>query len=148
MTPLNLPHFEYKVKKAGGKVWIFDIIRKKFIQLTPEEWVRQHIINYFITELKYPRTLMKIERGVIFNSLNKRSDIVILDRKGNPWMVVECKSPDQKISALTLHQASIYNSTYRAPYLAVSNGINHLCFELDWNSRQINQIKTFPDYTV
>lgn len=148
MIPLNLPPFEYKVKKEAGKVWIFDIIRKKYIQLTPEEWVRQHLINYFITELKYPKALMKIERGVTFNTLNKRSDMVILDRQGNPWMIVECKSPDQKLSDITLHQASMYNSTYRAPYLVVSNGVNHLCYALDWGNRKISQIRTFPDYSA
>ena len=98
MHQLNLPSFDYKLKKADGKVWIFDVIRKKYIVLTPEEWVRQHFIHYLLHELKYPRSLVKIEGGLSYNTLSKRSDIVVFDRDGRPWMLVECKSPEFKLS--------------------------------------------------
>ena len=84
MYQLNLPTFDYKLKKADGKVWIFDVIRKKYIVLTPEEWVRQHFIHYLINDFKYPRSLVKIEGGLTYNQLQKRSDITVFDREGKP----------------------------------------------------------------
>src|SRR5204863_9718286 len=98
MYALNLPTFEYKLKKADGKVWIFDVIRKKFVVLTPEEWVRQHFVNYLIQHLQYPKSLIKIEGGLTFNQLQKRSDIVVFDRFAKPWMVIECKAPTLRLS--------------------------------------------------
>src|SRR5688572_31218406 len=98
MHKLNLPAFDYKLKKVDGKVWIFDVIRKKYVILTPEEWVRQHFIYYLVTELHYPRALVRVEGGLVYNTLNKRSDIVIFGREGAPWMLVECKSPTLKLS--------------------------------------------------
>ena len=135
MYALNLPQFDYKLKRADGKVWIFDSIRKKFIVLTPEEWVRQHFVNYLIAHCGYPRTLVRIEGGLHYNQMQRRSDIVVFDRQGSPWMVVECKAPTEKISATTLGQASAYNSTLKATYLAVTNGRVHFCARIDWEQR-------------
>src|SRR5690349_14800264 len=132
MYKLNLPDFDYKLKKAEGKVWIFDVIRKKFIVLTPEEWVRQHFVNYLISDLKYPKALIKVEGGLKFNQLSKRSDIVVFNRDGNPWMIVECKSPTIALTQESLMQASVYNSTLRANYITVTNGIVHHCANIDW----------------
>src|SRR5687768_5807472 len=105
MHKLNLPPFDYKLKKAEGKVWIFDVIRKKYLVLTPEEWVRQHFIHFITTELKYPKGLLKIEGGLTYNELHKRSDILVFDREAKPWMIIECKSPELKLSETTLQQA-------------------------------------------
>ena len=93
MIKLNLPDFDYKLKKAEGKVWIFDVIRKKYLVLTPEEWVRQHVVHFLITHKKYPKALIKLEGGLNYNQLQKRSDIVVFDREGKPWMIMECKAP-------------------------------------------------------
>src|SRR5690349_1542646 len=123
MVQLNLPAFEYQLKKEEGKVWIFDNLRKKYLVLTPEEWVRQHFVNYLIQERKYPRALIKLEGGLSYNTLAKRSDIVVFDREGKPWMIVECKAPDVVISDGTLRQASMYNAQLKAKYLAVTNGL-------------------------
>jgi len=146
MTNLNLPQFEYNIKKAEGKVWIFDIIRKKFIILTPEEWVRQHFVHYMIDELKYPKSLVKIESGLIYNQLQKRSDIVVYNREGKPWMIVECKSPDQKLNQQTILQVSVYNNTLRAAYTAVTNGLIHICSKIDWEKRMAILLDAFPEY--
>src|ERR1700704_4205256 len=109
MTRLNLPACDFKVKKSEGKVWIFDGSRKKFVVLTPEEWVRQHFINFLITEHQYPRSLFRIEGSLAYNRLQKRSDILVYDRGGKPWMLVECKSPAIKLSQRAFNQVAIYN---------------------------------------
>jgi type I site-specific restriction endonuclease len=146
MYKLNLPDFEYSIKKDDGKVWIFDTIRKKYLVLTPEEWVRQHFINYLVEDLKYPRSLMKVEGGLTYNQLNKRSDIVIFDRGGKPWMIVECKSPEVPINETVLRQASVYNTTLRAGYLVVTNGIKHFCACVDWEQNKTELMSTLPKY--
>jgi hypothetical protein len=146
MVKLNLPEYEYSVKKDEGKVWIFDIIRKRFIVLTPEEWVRQHFVNFIISVLNYPKALMKIETGLVYNKLNKRSDIIVHDRRGSPWMVIECKAPDQKLSQQTLEQAAMYNASLKAKYIAVTNGLMHLCSEINWRERKTILLNEFPSY--
>ena len=128
MTPLHLPAGDFKVKKSEGKVWIFDGIRKKYVVLTPEEWVRQHFINYLIQNLHYPKSLFRIERSLTYNTLQKRSDILVYDRAGKPWMLVECKSPSIKLTQKAFNQAAIYNMTVGAKYVAVTNGMVHYCF--------------------
>jgi hypothetical protein len=146
MHKLNLPEFAYTLKKADGKIWIFDVIRKKYLVLTPEEWVRQHFVHYLVSSLNYPRSLIKVEGGLIYNQLSKRSDIVVFDRLGAPWMIVECKSPDQKINENVLRQASVYNSSLRAKYLTVTNGLIHFCSHINWHENKIDLLKELPAY--
>jgi hypothetical protein len=148
MYALNLPTFEYKLKKADGKVLIFDAIRRKFVVLTPEEWVRQHFVNYLIQHLQYPKSLIKIEGGLTFNQLQKRSDIVVFDRFGKPWMVIECKAPTLKLSEQTLHQAAGYNSKLKAMYLTVTNGMMSLCSLTDWNENRTVLLEDMPSFPV
>lgn len=124
---LNLPESELTLKKEDGKVWIFDIIRKKYIVLTPEEWVRQNFIHYMIRDLKYPRSLLRIEGALAYNTLQKRSDILLRNREGKPWMLVECKSPTIKLTQKAFNQIAVYNMTIGASYLAVTNGMVHYC---------------------
>jgi hypothetical protein len=144
MHKLNLPEFAYSLKKADGKVWIFDVIRKKYLVLTPEEWVRQHFIHYLISTLSYPKSLMKVEGGLTYNQLNKRSDILIFDRQGQPWMLVECKSPDQKINESVLRQASTYNATLKAKYITITNGLTHYCSLIDWKENKTDLLQALP----
>jgi len=146
MYQLNLPTFDYKLKKADGKVWIFDVIRKKYIVLTPEEWVRQHFIHYLIHDFKYPRSLVKIEGGLTYNQLQKRSDITVFDREGKPWMIVECKSPTLNLSESTLQQAAVYNATLKAKYLTITNGMIYLCSSTDWDAGKTSLLETLPPY--
>ena len=146
MIKLNLPAFDCVVKKEEGKFFILDIIRKKYLVLTPEEWVRQHFINYLVTELKYPKALIKIEGGLTFNKLSKRSDIVVFNRNGEPWMIVECKAPNQKINQSTLRQASVYNHTLRGKYLTVTNGLVHICCEVNWNEGKTAVLTALPTF--
>lgn len=146
MVKLDLPGFDYQVSKAEGKIWIFDIIRKKRVVLTPEEWVRQHIIHFFINQLKYPKSLIKIESGLTYNRLQKRSDVVVCDREGKPWLLMECKSPELPLNHNVIMQAAVYNQNIRAKYIAVSNGMKHVCYEVKEDVSETRLLKSFPEY--
>lgn len=146
MIDLRLPPFEYRVKKDEGKLWIFDVIRKKYVALIPEEWVRQHYIHYMINQLSYPKSLIRVEGGLEFNKLQKRSDIVVYDREGKPWLIVECKSPDVAVSSETVFQAATYNATLRAKFIAVTNGLVHLQAETDWLRNETRWLDEMPSY--
>lgn len=146
MISLNLPPFEYKLKKADGKVLIFDALRKKYVVLTPEEWVRQHLVHYMVEELKYPKSLMKIESGHTYNTLQKRCDVTVFDRNGNAWLLAECKSPEQRVSEATLRQASVYNLTVKAPYVLLSNGLVHLCLDTRVAAQPWKVLNELPAY--
>ena len=148
MQKLNLPAFPYTLKEVNGKVCIFDVIRKKYLVLSPEEWVRQHFIHYLISSLKYPKSLIKVEGGLSYNQLSKRSDIVVYDRAAKPWMLVECKSPQQAINDTTLRQASVYNATLKAPYLAVTNGLLHYCTRIDWKENRFDLMQELPPFGI
>lgn len=126
---------------------IFDIIRKKYIVLTPEEWVRQHFIHFLISGKGYPRSLFKIESSLSFNKLQKRSDILVHDRQGKPWMLVECKSSSLKLSQKAFNQIAVYNMTVGAKYLAVTNGMVHYCCEAPALGTESKFLDVFPEFT-
>lgn len=147
MVALNLPPFSYSLKQEGDKTFILDILRKKYLQLTPEEWVRQHFIHFLVNHLSYPKTLIRIEGGLKFNTLAKRSDIVVYNRNGIPWMLVECKAPDYKLRQQTMEQATTYNHTLKARYIVITNGMTHICCEVDQSSGLSVQRAEFPPFT-
>ena len=128
---LTLPAFEYKVKKKNGAVMIFDMIRKKFVVLTPEEWVRQHVVHYLVEVKGYPVASIAVEREIDLYGLRRRFDIVVFDRIGKPWMLVECKAPAVLLSKQVFDQAFRYNLTLCAPYVAITKGIKHFCGKID-----------------
>jgi len=144
MEKLNLPEFPSKVKQVNGKVLIFDIIRKKHVRLTPEEWVRQNFINYLVDFLDYPKSLIKVESGLRYNRLLKRSDILVFSRNAEPLLLIECKSPDSKISQKVVDQAAVYNRSLNARYILVTNGIRHLCWKIDDGGNQL--LEEIPRY--
>jgi hypothetical protein len=146
MHKLNLPELKATVKKEQGKVWIFDMIRKKYVILTPEEWVRQHFIHYLIHERYYPKSLFRIESGLTYNKLQKRSDILIFDRTGKPWMLIECKSADIRLSQTAFNQVAVYNMTVNAKYLAVTNGMAHFCCAASRDGELPVFLETFPEF--
>ena len=114
--------------------------------LTPEEWVRQHFVNYLINELGYPKSLFKVESGLRFNKMQKRSDIVVHDRSGNPWMLIECKSPDIKLTQKAFNQIAVYNMTISARYLAVTNGMVHYCCLAGSSTQDPVFLESFPKF--
>ena len=146
MNHLNLPTFNYKLKKDGGKHFILDLIRRKYVVLTPEEWVRQHFVHFLINDLKYPKPLFKVESGLKFNTLSKRSDILIHDREGKAWMLVECKSPEIKLTQKAFNQIAVYNMTIGAKYLAVTNGMVHFCYRIGKTGEELEFLKDFPPF--
>lgn len=147
-TKLNLPEYNFRIRKTEKGLQIFDSLRKKFLVLTPEEWVRQNFIQYLIEEKKYPASLIAIETGLKYNKLQKRSDITVHDRKGNVWMIIECKKPDVKISQDTFDQVATYNMSHKVKtrFLAVTNGLKHYCCELDYEQENYSFLKDFPEF--
>ncbi|MEJ7647406.1 MAG: type I restriction enzyme HsdR N-terminal domain-containing protein [Chryseolinea sp.] len=146
MILLNLPTYEYVLKKEAGKIFILDMLRKKYLVLTPEEWVRQHFIHYLVSILEYPKALIKVEGGLKFNHLKKRSDIVVFNRDGNPWMLVECKAPEHRLRQLTIEQAAVYNHTLKAQYIVITNGMTHICCEVNQADGITHQLETLPKF--
>ena len=144
--PLLWPNYRYKTKEIEGKTSIFDPIRKKYVFLSPEEWVRQHVLNYLIEIKKYPRGFIKVESGLDFNTMKKRSDVLVFDLLGKPYILVECKATAVKINQEGINQASRYNFKYRAPFLLLTNGLQNLLFRIDWENSATEQIFQIPDF--
>lgn len=146
MNQLNLPPITPNLKKEQGKVFIFDNIRKKYVVLTPEEWVRQHFVQHLIQNLHYPKALFRIESGLTYNSRQKRSDILIRDREEKPWMLVECKSDAIKLTQKAFNQIAVYNMTIGATYLAVTNGMVHYCWRAPELGKEAIFLDKFPEF--
>ena len=124
---LHFPPFDIRTKVEGKRMMIFDGIRKKYVALTPEEWVRQHLIHYLVTEKGYPASLISVEAPHQYARVGKRSDVLIHNRNGQPLMLVECKAPEVNITQKVFEQIAVYNLTIHAPYLMVTNGLQHYC---------------------
>lgn len=146
MVKLNLPPFAYRVERQDGKLVIFDPIRKKYLVLTPEEWVRQHFIAYLTKYLGYPTGLIRIEGGLTYNKMARRSDIIIYDREVKPYMLIECKAPEIKVCRDTFEQAAVYNKVLGAPYLVVTNGLSHFCCSIDHEGGSYDFVDNIPEY--
>ena len=144
MEKLVFPPFKYNLGNQQGKVSIFDIIRKKHIILTPEEWVRQHLVHYFINQLNYPKSLISVEDGLKVNKMQKRSDIIIYNRLGKVFMVVECKSAKIKLNQNSMIQLSTYNQKYNAEYIALTNGLQIYVCKMDYENKTSDYIDQFP----
>lgn len=144
MQKLNLPSYSFTISEQETGSYIFDIIRKKYVKLDPEEWVRQHFIHYLIQELHYSKTLISCESGLKYNSLLKRSDILVYDQHLSPYLLVECKAPAVSLNQQTLIQASMYNKTIKAPHIAITNGLQHFAFKIDVESGKSEQLNSFP----
>lgn len=146
MNELIFPPFEYRIKLINGKKSIFDIIRKKFIVITPEEYVRQHLVHYLINYKKYPKSLISVEDGMKVNRMIKRSDVVVYSRDGDIFLAIECKSTKVKLTQKSMDQLSVYNQHYKARYLAITNGLEkHVC-EINYESKKANFITHFPEF--
>jgi hypothetical protein len=143
---LNFPTYSFRFKNSENKVSIFDSIRKKFVILQPEEWVRQHCVSYLIEEKGYPKTLINVEKELIINTLRKRYDIVIYNPDGSIYLIVECKSPKIKINQDVFDQIARYNLVLNAKYLMVTNGLNHYYCQMDFENEQYHFLKDIPDY--
>ncbi len=147
MQKLNFPTYSFRFKSNENKISIFDCIRKKFIVLQPEEWVRQHCIHYLISEKNYPESLINVEKELFINGLKKRYDIVIFNPDGSIHLIVECKAPSITINQSTFDQIAQYNLTLKASYLMVTNGLNHYYCQMDFSNERYNFLKDIPNYS-
>jgi hypothetical protein len=127
LTSLNFPSYEIRTKAEGKRMLIFDRIRKKYVALTPEEWVRQHLINYLVSEKGYPATLISVEMPLKYVRMDKRSDVLVNDRNGQPLMLIECKAPEVALTQKVFEQIAVYNLIIQAPCLMLTNGLQHYC---------------------
>lgn len=145
---LNFPTYNFKVKTEENTNYIFDSIRKKYVVLQPEEWVRQHLVQYLIHEKKYPASLISIEKGLEVNGLKKRFDVLAYSNNGQPRLLVECKSPDIEITQSTFEQIANYNMHFKVKQLLVTNGLQHIMcvFENDFSSYAF--VKEIPEYKL
>lgn len=146
MQQLNFPAYEFRFKNSENKVSIFDVIRKKFIILTPEEWVRQHVVNYLLIDKKFPMSYLNVEKVLLVNNLRKRYDAVIYNPDGSIFILVECKSPSVTISQSTFDQIARYNMTLKADFLMVTNGMNHYFCKMDFENEKYEFLNSLPDY--
>ncbi|MDP4266017.1 MAG: type I restriction enzyme HsdR N-terminal domain-containing protein [Bacteroidota bacterium] len=146
MHILNLPEYEFKYKAYDNLIFIFDKIRKKYILLTEEEYVRQHFVEFLIKEKKFPASLIKIEAGIKVNGLSKRGDIVLYNNKGKAIMIVECKSPSVNINQDVFDQIAIYNINLKVDYLITTNGIKHYCCKINHSDKTYQFLENIPEY--
>jgi hypothetical protein len=146
LQPLNLPPYPFKITDHNGQLTVFDEIRKKQIIITPEEWVRQHFVQYLINQKNYPKSLIKLEGGLTLNGLVKRTDIVVFNRDGKKTLLIECKAPSVNISQKVFDQIARYNMVHQVSYIAVSNGLSHVYCHIDIENKQYRFIEELPDY--
>lgn len=147
LQPLNLPPFEANVKKQDGMVKIMDILRRKFVALTPEEWVRQHFVHFMVEHKGYSPTLMANEVAVTLNGMSRRCDTVVYQQEGlRPLMIVEYKAPHVEITQKVFDQICRYNMVLEVDFLVVSNGLRHYCCQVDAKNGSYAFLEDIPDY--
>lgn len=146
VSTLNFPAYQFETRPAGERVLILDELRKKWLQLTPEEWVRQHVVRYLIEEKGTPAGLIGIEKGFQFQKMQRRADIIVHNRSGQPVMMVECKAPTVKLDQDVFDQIARYNMVIRAQYLYVTNGLQHYCYKIDSKSNRYGFVKELPAF--
>lgn len=147
MTKLNLPEYQFRIMELGGRLQIFDDLRKKFVALTPEEWVRQNFLQYLIRGKKYPRSLISVEGGLKLFRRSKRTDIVVFNNQGKPLLIVECKSPEININQNVFDQVARYNMALQVKYLVLTNGLKHFICSIDYVSQSSLFLREIPEYT-
>ena len=147
MQKLNFPDYTFRFKNSENKVAIFDDIRKKFILLTPEEWVRQHVVHFLLTDKKFPISHINVEKVLKINGLTKRYDVIVFRPDGRIFLLVECKAPEVVISQNTFDQIARYNMTMDAMHLMVTNGLNHYFCQIDNEQEKYMFLHDIPEYT-
>lgn len=146
LQPLELPPYAFKISDKNGQLTLFDEIRKKHIVITPEEWVRQHYVQYLINQKNYPKTLIKLEGGLRLNGMAKRSDIVVFNPAGEKILMVECKAPSVIINQKVFDQVARYNMTHKIALLAVTNGLQHYYCRINFADQAYRFIDDLPAY--
>ena len=146
MYELNLPKYGIKIANENGHQTIFDVLRRKYVALTPEEWVRQHFVHYLIEHKGYPQALMANEIQLAIGNKKLRCDSVLYDRSLKPRMIIEYKAPTVNITQKVFDQITVYNMLLHVDYLVVSNGIKHYCCQMDYDNQKYLFLEDIPDY--
>ncbi|WP_027076215.1 type I restriction enzyme HsdR N-terminal domain-containing protein [Maribacter antarcticus] len=147
MQSLQFPGYNFRLKNKQNKPFIFDLVRKKFVSLTPEEWVRQHVLNYLVFDRKYPLSHINVEKQIELNGLKKRYDIVIFHTDGSIHVLVECKAPDVKITQNTFDQIATYNLNLDATFLMVTNGLQHFYCQMLKKQEKYEFLQEIPEFS-
>lgn len=142
----NLPPKKLKLRQQADKVEVYDVLRKKWLILTPEEEVRQRFVHYMVDEKKYPAGLLAVEYSLKVNSLKRRADLVAFNRFGHPLLLVECKAPSVKIDQKVFDQIARYNLSMKVDFLIVTNGLEHFCCQLDFHNHKYHFLQDIPSY--
>lgn len=145
IRPLNFPKAKLNLTKKGDRIFVWCIIRKKTLVLTPEEWVRQHLIHYLINEKKIPHGLIAAEMSLVVNELQRRCDLVIFSKDGMPQMIIECKAPEVNLDQKVFDQIAQYNFKLGVDLLMVTNGLDHIICSLDRQQSAIHFLEEFPE---
>ncbi len=146
MQQLNLPEYAFRIKTEDGKTMIFDAIRRKFVALTPEEWVRQNFIEYLKTEKNYPASLMAVEKQITINRMQRRFDLLVYSRTHQPCLIAEFKAPDVKITQDVFDQVVRYNMALKVAGIIVSNGLQHFACKMDYANNTYSYLREIPGY--
>lgn len=147
MQKLNFPPYSFRFKNSENKIAVFDDQRKKFVILTPEEWVRQHCVQFLKNQKNFPASLINVEKQLKIAGLTKRYDIVVFNSDGSIQLIVECKAPSVKITQDTFDQIARYNLSLQADYLMVTNGLQHYYCQLDYEAENYNFLAEIPEYS-
>ena len=146
MQQLNFPSFEFKLRDINNRQEIYDPVRHRFVALTPEEWVRQHLIAYLTLIKNYPVSIIGVEKQLRLNKLQKRFDLVVFGRNASPFLLVECKAPGVEITEKTFDQAARYNMLLQAEYFLITNGLEHYTCRIDYEHKQYIFIEEIPGF--
>ena len=146
MIKLDFPDYDFRISEEAGKLTIFDPVRKKYVALTPEEWVRQHVIKYLVLEKKVPLSLIRVEVEIRLYKTRKRFDLAVYDRNGQPLLVVECKAPAVLVTQEVLDQVMRYNLAMKVRFLMLTNGLKHLFCQVDTTTGGIGVIEALPEF--
>jgi type I site-specific restriction-modification system R (restriction) subunit len=148
MQTLNLPVYDFRFNTKGARTCIFDSIRRRYVLLTPEEWVRQNFIQYLIREKNYPQSLMAVEKQISLNGKLFRFDLVVYNRNGLPLLVAEFKAPEVKITQEAFDQVVRYNYTLQVEHVVVTNGLQHFACQIDYRSNSFSYLEEIPEFQV
>ncbi len=146
MQALNLPTYSFNIKSLPTGDLILDPCRKKWVTLTPEEWVRQHLVQYLVQDRAYPEGLISTELSLRINGLTRRTDVVVFDRRGYAIMLIECKAPKINLTQKVFDQVARYNWNMKVPYLVISNGLKHFCAQINQTEGSYNFLDEIPVY--
>ena len=148
MLQLNLPEYNFRIKKQDDKFLIFDSQRKRYVSLTPEEWVRQHFVRFLIEVKGYPAALLAVEKQLTMNGMKKRCDAILFDKEGQPFMIIEFKAPNVPVTQATFDQVAVYNAKLKVSFFIISNGLEHYCCKVNTETARYEFFPEIPDYNA